>query len=130
MAEQLETFLQERQQVRQGPSRLCALSSCAPAQEDCEKCAYVVPVYEIKSTISNATSQPALINLLNFLNIIRLFLIKSCLYLPPIPMLYLFLNIFFILPFSLLTRPSEGVDVEAKAPLWPNHRRKCDILTD
>ena len=21
------------------------------------------------------------------------------------------------------TRPSEGVDVEAKAPLWPNHRR-------
>ena len=25
---------------------------------------------------------------------------------------------------------NKGVDVEAKAPLWSNHHRKCDVLTD
>ena len=98
MAEQLEAFLQESQQVglqlgRMVPLRLCALFSRGLAQEDCEKCAYVVPVYEIKSTISNATPQPALINPLNFLNIILEVLMQI------LPLL--FQNIIFMLLFSL-----------------------------
>ena len=46
-----------------------------PEQRQCEKCAYVVPVYEIKSTIGHILPEP--INAVHALSIIEEFLNRT-----------------------------------------------------